>query len=154
MAIRVGAGHDESAAPAAPRPQDPHFDATFSPDGTRLLLSVIRFIGTQGNVDILAINADGSGRKMAIAEEQGKLVHQDWPAWSPDGKRLAFSSTHDGNQEIYTAALDGSDIVRLTQSPGHDAHPCWSPDGKSIAFATDRWGRPGDRRRAGRRHRR
>ncbi|MGP0062826.1 MAG: TolB family protein [Isosphaeraceae bacterium] len=119
---------------------EPHFDATFAPDGSRLLLSVIRFIGTQGNVDIFAVNADGSGRKPAIAEEPGKLVHQEWPAWSPDGKRLAFSSTHDGNQEIYTAALDGSDVVRLTQHPGHDAHPCWSPDGKSIAFATDRWG--------------
>jgi TolB protein len=123
-----------------PDHEPPHFDATFAPDGSRLLLSVIRFIGTQGNVDILGVNPDGSGRKMAIAEEQGKLVHQEWPAWSPDGKRLAFSSTHEGNQEIYTAATDGSDVVRLTQHPGHDAHPCWSPDGKSIAFATDRWG--------------
>jgi TolB protein len=119
---------------------EPHFDATFAPDGSRLLLSMIRFIGTQGNIDIFAVNADGSGRKPIIAEEQGKLVHQEWPAWSPDGKRLAFSSTHDGNQEIYTAALDGSDVVRLTQHPGHDAHPCWSRDGKFIAFVTDRFG--------------
>ena len=67
-------------------------------------------------------------------------MHQDWPAWSPDGKRIAFSSTHEGNQEIYAAAVDGSDLVRLTQNPGIDAHPCWSPDGRTIAFATDRWG--------------
>src|SRR5262249_4361199 len=37
----------------------PHFDAIFSPDGTRLLLSTIRFSGTQGNVDIVAVKADG-----------------------------------------------------------------------------------------------
>ncbi|HZW34880.1 MAG TPA: biopolymer transporter Tol [Isosphaeraceae bacterium] len=119
---------------------EPHFDATFAPDGTRLLLTAVRFIGTQGNLDILGVNADGSGRKPVVAEEQGKLVHQEWPAWSPDGKRLAFTSTHQGNQEIYTAAADGSDVVRLTQHPGYDAHPCWAPDGQSIAFATDRWG--------------
>ena len=119
---------------------EPHFDATFAPDGTRLLLTADRFIGTQGNLDILGVNADGSGRKPVVAEAQGKVVHQEWPAWSPDGKRFAFTSTHDGNQEIYTAAADGTDVVRLTQHPGHDAHPCWAPDGKSIAFATDRWG--------------
>jgi TolB protein len=120
--------------------EPPHFDATFAPDGSRLLLSAIRFSGTQGNVDILAVNADGSGRKMVVGEEEGKVIHQEWPAWSPDGKRFAFSSTHEGNQEIYTAAADGSDLVRLTRHPGHDAHPCWSSDGKAIAYATDRWG--------------
>jgi TolB protein len=119
---------------------DPHFDAAFSPDGTRLLMSAIRFSGTQGNVDIIAVSADGSGRRTLVGEEEGKVIHQEWPAWSPDGKRFAFSSTHEGNQEIYTAALDGSDVVRLSRHPGHDAHPCWSPDGKTIAFATDRWG--------------
>ncbi len=133
-------GKTDAARRLLPDYDEPHFDATFVPGGSRLLLCMIRFIGTQGNLDIFAVNADGSGRKPIIAEEQGKLVHQEWPAWSPDGKRLAFSSTHDGNQEIYTAALDGSDVVRLTQHPGHDAHPCWSPDGKSIAFVTDRWG--------------
>ena len=70
----------------------------------------------------------------------GPLSHQDWPSWSPDGRRFAFSSTHEGNQEIYTAGADGKGLVRLTNSPGIDAHPSWSPDGRSIAFATDRWG--------------
>jgi TolB protein len=118
----------------------PHFDATFAPGGTRLLLSAVKFSGTQGNLDILAVNADGSGRKLLVGEEAGKVIHQEWPAWSPDGKRFAFTSTHEGNQEVYTAAADGSDLIRLTRHPGHDAHPCWSPDGKAIAFATDRWG--------------
>src|SRR5262249_49908400 len=69
--------------------QEPHFDATFAPDGTRLLLTAVRFLGTQGNLDLLGVNTDGSGRKMVVTEEQGKVIHQEWPAWSPDGKRFA-----------------------------------------------------------------
>ena len=117
----------------------PEYDGSFSPDGKKVLFAAITLSGTQGNLDLAMVNADGSGLTK-ISDDGGKLVHQDWPAWSPDGKRIAFSSTHEGNQEIYTAAVDGSDLVRLTQNPGIDAHPCWSPDGKTIAFATDRWG--------------
>jgi TolB protein len=118
----------------------PNFDATFAPDGTRLLFTAVRFIGASGNVDILVVNADGLHPGPAAVEAQGPVSHQEWPAWSPDGKRFAFSSTQEGNQEIYTAKADGTDLIRITQHPGHDAHPCWSPDGRFIAFATDRWG--------------
>lgn len=116
----------------------PEYNGAFSPDGTRVVFTAITLSGTQGNLDLATIQADGTGLKTVVAD-QGKLAHQDWPSWSPDGQRFAFSSTHEGNQEIYTAKADGSDLVRLTQSPGLDAHPCWSPDGKTIAFATDRW---------------
>src|SRR5207249_1626733 len=47
---------------------EPHFDATFAPDRTGLLLTAVRFLGTQGNLDILAVHADGTGRKMVGAE--------------------------------------------------------------------------------------
>ena len=117
----------------------PEYNGVFSPDGTKVLFAAITLSGTQGNLDLAMVNADGSGLK-TISNDGGQLVHQDWPSWSPDGRRFAFSSNHEGNQEIYTAAADGSDLVRLTQSPGLDAHPCWSPDGRQIAFATDRWG--------------
>jgi TolB protein len=116
------------------------YNAAISPEGKRLLLVVISLSGTQGNLDIALLKADGTDLKIVAGDEGGKLSHQDWPSWSPDGKRFAFSSTHEGNQEIYVANEDGSHRVRLTQSPGQDAHPCWSPDGKRIAFATDRWG--------------
>jgi TolB protein len=118
----------------------PDYNAAFSPDGTRLLLCTITQSGTQGNLDIGLINADGSDLKTVAGDAKGKLAHQDWPSWSPDGARFAYSSTHEGNQEIYRADADGKNVVRLTQSPGHDAHPCWTPDGSRIVFATDRWG--------------
>jgi TolB protein len=119
--------------------KEPEYHGVFSPDGKRVLLAAITLSGTQGNLDIAVTGADGSGLKTLVGDQQGKLSHQDWPTWSPDGQRFAFSSTHDGNQEIYVADADGSNLVRLTQSPGLDAHPAWSPDGKAIAFATDRW---------------
>ena len=118
----------------------PDYNAAFAPDGARLLVVLNELSGTQGILSIASVRVDGTGVRKVVGGLGGKLSHQDWPAWSPDGKRLAFSSTHEGNQEIYIAAIDGTALVRLTQSPGLDTHPCWSPDGRAIAFATDRWG--------------
>ena len=62
------------------------------------------------------------------------------PAWSPDGKRLAFESLRDGNHEIYVMNADGSDQTNLTKNPASDRSPAWSLDGKRIAFDSDRDG--------------
>lgn len=118
----------------------PEYHGVYAPDGASVLFVAISQSGTQGNLDLALIGLDGSDLKPVVGDFRGKLAHQDWPSWSPDGSRFAFSSTHEGNQEIYTARKDGTDLVRLTRSPGHDAHPCWSPDGRRIVFSTDRWG--------------
>jgi TolB protein len=134
---------DVEASGLAPRRltdrKEPEYNGAFAPDGAHVLFTAITLSGTQGNLDIVLVGGDGVGLKKIVGDRE-KLSHQDWPAWSPDGRRFAFSSTHDGNQEIYTAQVDGTEVVRLTQNPGLDSHPCWSPDGKWIAFATDRWG--------------
>lgn len=60
-----------------------------------------------------------------------------FPAWSPDGKKIAFESnrdTHDGNYEIYVMNADGSNQTRLTNNKAFDMQPTWSPDGKKIIF--------------------
>jgi TolB protein len=61
-----------------------------------------------------------------------------WPAWSPDGRRIAFVSTRDRDPEIYVMDADGSNARRLTAVPGRDAHPYWSPDGSKIVFQSPR----------------
>jgi Tol biopolymer transport system component len=67
----------------------------------------------------------------------------DWyPAWSPDGTRIAFLSSRDGPVEIYVMDADGSNQVNLTNNPAWDAEPAWSPDGTRIAFASNRDGEP------------
>ena len=60
------------------------------------------------------------------------------PSFSPDGNQVVFSSTRDGNQEIYLVNLDGSNLRRLTFNPGIDTHPAFSPDGTQILFTSNR----------------
>nr|MDQ3007930.1 hypothetical protein [Chloroflexota bacterium] len=64
--------------------------------------------------------------------------HGEYPAWSPDGSRIAFASARDGNYEIYVMKADGTDQIRLTDDPAYDMSPVWSPDGRQIAFDTQR----------------
>ncbi len=60
---------------------------------------------------------------------------------SPCGGRIVFSSTRDGNAEIYSASADGSDVKRLTNDPGIDVSPACGPGGQ-IAFVSNRHGSP------------
>ncbi len=62
------------------------------------------------------------------------------PAWSPDGRKLAFVSERDGNSEIYVMNADGSAQENLTEQPASDSHPSWSPNGRKLAFVSRRDG--------------
>jgi len=74
---------------------------------------------------------------------------QEWtayPAWSPDGKKIAYAFNEGGNfdkvgnWEIVVMDADGENRVNLTQHEAWDTFPTWSPDGKKIAFASTRDG--------------
>ena len=62
------------------------------------------------------------------------------PAWSPDGRQIAFESDRGGGLDIYVMNADGSAVKRLTNDPATDSEPAWSLDGKSIAFWSTRDG--------------
>jgi Tol biopolymer transport system component len=53
-----------------------------------------------------------------------------WPAWSPDGTRVAFARAGVG---LFVVDLEGGAESQLTSGP-NDGNPTWSPDGQSIAF--------------------
>ena len=63
-----------------------------------------------------------------------------WPAISPDGKMIAYSSDHDGNTDIYVRQMKGQQTIRLTQHPAPDWFANFSPDGSKIVFRSERDG--------------
>ena len=89
---------------------------------------------------IFTANLDGSDRRQ-ITPSTGK---DSAPAFSPDGKWIAFMSVRDaGKYQIYVMKADGSEVRKLTDDPSTSfCNPQWSPDGKRILFYTDK----GDRK--------
>jgi Tol biopolymer transport system component len=85
--------------------------------------------------DIWVIHADGSS---AVNLTNTPDVDEGFPAWSPDGTHIAFTSRRDGNNEIYVMKADGTQAARWTDNPADDFAPAWSPDGTQIAFVSDR----------------
>jgi Tol biopolymer transport system component len=101
-----------------------------SPDGTRM---VYRTFGPQGDgLRIMDVQT-----KAATTLTEG---YDNFPLWSPRGDRIMFSRVVDGDYEIFTIKPDGTDVRRLTNTPGNDAHQGWSPDGTHIVFASSRMG--------------
>ncbi len=100
--------------------------------------SRIAFMSTRdGNYEVYAMNADASGQTRLT----NNAAFDYKSAWSPDGSKIAFTSSRDaGNFEIYAMNADGSGQTRLTTNAAIDYGPAWSPDGSKIAFASNRDG--------------
>ena len=83
-----------------------------------------------GNAEIYVMDADGKNQRRLTNHPTGDFH----PSWSPDGKKIAFTSRRNGgNIQIYVMDSDGQDPIRLTDEVW-DQNPDWSPDGRKIAF--------------------
>ena len=90
-------------------------DVAWSPDGSRLA------VASAGHIFILKFQ---TGECVQITT--GPWTDES-PSWSPDGAQLAFSSTRDGNAEIYVMEADGSAPSRITRNSVPDVTPAWRP---------------------------
>ena len=87
---------------------------------------------------VLAVAAVSGCFPNMMAQQQ-QSVKTD-PMYSPDGLKIAFISTHDGDPEIFVMNADGTGLRKLTDNSAVDAAPSWSPDSGKIVFTSDRGG--------------
>jgi tricorn protease len=97
-----------------------------SPDGKLVAFS---YLG-----DIWVVEAIGGVARPVTMHEK----HDIYPAFSPDGKKIAFSSNRHGSYDVFVVPVEGGKPTRLTFDSADDIVNAWSPDGKSILFTSNR----------------
>jgi Tol biopolymer transport system component len=99
---------------------------TWTRDGTRLL---VQAIADRAQYDLFTSNADGSRLRRLTHTKQDEIL----PAWSPNGRRIAFVRGRLRDQSIWVSSSSATNLKRL-----HDGtYPSWSPSGKRLAFEDD-----------------
>jgi TolB protein len=91
---------------------------------------------TRQNIEIIELE---TGKRHTLVSWAGMNIT---PAFSPDGTQLTFSTTRDGNAEIYKMDMQTRLAKRLTANRAGDLSPSWSPTGRELAFTSDRSGGP------------
>jgi Tol biopolymer transport system component/predicted Ser/Thr protein kinase len=103
---------------------------SLSPDGERIASAA--FDGSSVHIWIMEI---ARGTKTRVTSEQG--LHSS-PVWSPDAKRIAFSSTKRGHYDIYVKSADGSGSEELLFESSENKFPTsWSSDGNFLLFTSE-----------------
>ncbi len=107
-----------------------------APDG-----SAVVFVSDRDNaVDLwrLPLGNDGPpGEPQRLTDLPGRV---SWPAFSRDGRWIAYHRVIDGQRDIWTMPAGGGASQQVTEHVAMDVSPRWSPDGSQVAFISDRGG--------------
>jgi len=94
--------------------------------------SQITFVSPQGpDTEIFTMNSDGTVLQNLT---NSPAILNDWPAWSPDRKQIAFVTVIPPT--LYLMDADGRNVKHLRENYPTSSRPAWSPDGTKIAFVS------------------
>src|SRR5450432_528307 len=92
--------------------------------------STIVYVNKSNNINhIWLMDLDSRGNGYHARRLTPDPEAENYPSWSPDGKRLAYQRDYNGSA-IYIIDADAKNQFRLSPTPGFDVTPSWSPDGK------------------------
>jgi len=97
-------------------------------------------VGSGGTV-AFAMRHNGNSDLYLLTQNDGRLLRLTYdpaedrdPAWSPDGRWLAFTSHRAKGWDLYLLEVASSTVLRLTRTPHYEAGPSWSPDSRWLAY--------------------
>ena len=107
-------------------------DPQISPDGTKIVYvrNFMDIMKDRYRSNLWTINTDGTDHR---ALTTGTVNHVA-PRWSPDGKRILYTSSESGSPQLWVRWLDSGQSAMLTRLARAPRQASWSPDGKQIAF--------------------
>lgn len=105
---------------------------------TRIAYVTAKGVGQDIEYALMVADSDGHSPQLVVRSREPLMS----PAWSPDGRRLAYVSFERGNSAIYIQELATGSREVVSASPGINSAPAFSPDGTKLAMSLSRTGNP------------